>query len=140
MLKIGIVGATGLRASAFKTGIESCGRAKITAICDLSQEKVDALARDWGVKGYTDYTTMLDDAKPDAVIVSTPVFAHVEQSVAALRRGIHVYSEIPAAAAMEDCKKHKRLLPAVFRGKQLCLRPCGGKRLHIVNQMHPARV
>ncbi|MBQ8759314.1 MAG: Gfo/Idh/MocA family oxidoreductase, partial [Clostridia bacterium] len=47
----------------------------ITAVCDLKQERVDAAIQkigDANVKGYTDYTEMIDKEKPDVVHVCTP--------------------------------------------------------------------
>jgi len=60
MLKIGIVGAAGMRAGAFRVGIESTGKAVISAVCDVSKEKVEALAAEWGIEAYTDYIAMLE--------------------------------------------------------------------------------
>ena len=41
-------------------------------------------------------SVMLRKAKLDAVIIGTPMHFHVPQAVAAIRRGIHVLSEVPA--------------------------------------------
>ena len=114
MFKIGIVGAAGMRAGAFKIGLESTGKARVTAICDFAGDKLEERAREWGAKAYTDYIEMFDKAELDAVILSTPVTVHTEQAIAALERNIHVYSEIPAAATMEECE---RLVDAVKRSK-----------------------
>ncbi|MGI6687988.1 MAG: Gfo/Idh/MocA family protein [Christensenellales bacterium] len=103
MIKIGIVG-TGMRAKAFKAGIDSMTDAAVTAVCDVSEKAVLSYSDLWKVKSYTDYIDMLDNEQLDAVIISTPVSIHVEQSVQALARNIHVYSEIPAAATIEECK------------------------------------
>lgn len=105
MLKIGIVGAAGMRAGAFRVGIESTGKAVISAVCDVSKEKVEALAAEWGIEAYTDYIAMLEQAGLDAVILSTPVTVHTAQALEALKRNIHVYSEIPAAASLAECKE-----------------------------------
>lgn len=109
MIRIGIVG-TGMRGGAFKTGVDSTQEARITAVCDVSPAAVHKYAEEWNVRGYTNYEEMLDDARLDAVIIATPVSIHVDQAIAALRRGVHVYSEIPAAATLEQCR---RLVEAV---------------------------
>jgi predicted dehydrogenase len=105
-IKIGIVGAAGLRASAFRHGIESTGKAHISCLCDTDAERLKELAEQWGkeIKVYTDYETMLEKGKPDAVIICTPVSLHAEQAIKALERGIHVYSEVPAAVTFEECQ------------------------------------
>lgn len=114
MLKIGIVGAGGMRASAFKIGLESTGQAKVTAICDFSTPTLEKRALEWNAVAYTDFFKMLDSADLNAVILSTPVTVHTEQAIAALKKNIHVYSEIPAASTMEECKQ---LVDAVKHSK-----------------------
>lgn len=104
MLKIGIAGASGMRAGAFKAGIESTGKAMIYAVCDIAKSNINEIAAQWGAKGYCNYVEMLDSVKLDAVILSTPVTVHTQQAIEALKRGIHVYSEIPAASSLEECK------------------------------------
>ena len=105
MLRIGIVGAAGMRAGAFCIGIESTGEAAVVAICDFPGEKLDQRAREWNAAAYTDYVEMLETASLDAVVLSTPVTVHTEQAIEALKRNIHVYSEIPAAVSLDECRK-----------------------------------
>lgn len=52
---------------------------------------------------YSDYEAMLDQARLDLVVVSTPMPCHAPQATAALQRGIHVVSEVPAATDLEQC-------------------------------------
>ena len=40
----------------------------------------------------------------DGVIVSSPVFVHAEQTVAALERGLHVFCEKPMARSVQECQ------------------------------------
>ena len=114
MLKIGIAGATGLRASAFPPGLASTGKARVTAVCGSAGPKLEKVSREWNATAYTNYLDMLDRADLDAVILSTPVTLHTEQAIAALERNIHVFSEIPAAATMDECE---RLVDAVKHSK-----------------------
>jgi predicted dehydrogenase len=47
---------------------------------------------------------MLDKGNVDAVILGTPMPFHVPQAIAALKRGIHVISEVPASVSMAESK------------------------------------
>jgi predicted dehydrogenase/GNAT superfamily N-acetyltransferase len=47
---------------------------------------------------------MLGQAGIDAVIVATPQQLHAEHSIAALRRGISVLSEVPAGISIAECE------------------------------------
>src|SRR5262245_60020342 len=99
-LRIGIVGAN--RGESFLTGFR--GRAEISALCDLDPQRLARIADSAGVAlRYANYEEMLDTAKLDAVVVSTPMPFHAPQCVAALERGIHVLSEVPAATDLEQC-------------------------------------
>jgi predicted dehydrogenase len=53
---------------------------------------------------YTVYDQMLDEAKPDAVVVATPMHVHAGQSIAALQRDIHVLSEVTAAVSLDEAR------------------------------------
>ena len=103
-LKVGIVGAAG-RPSAFLAAFRERDKAVLTAACDLNQEALDkALSGIDGIERYTDYMEMLEKGNLDIVIVGTPMPLHVSQSVHALQRNIHVYSEVTAAVSVKECK------------------------------------
>lgn len=106
MLNIAVVGAAGQRAAAFKLGIESTGRARVKAVCDVNCDKLDDAAALWGVKEkFTDYQEMLEKADVDVVMIGTPSNLHASQAIYALQNGKHVYSEIPAGLSMDECRQ-----------------------------------
>lgn len=103
-IRIGIVGASG-RGSSFKRAFELLPAARVEAVCDMNPAGLDAVASDLGAaQAYTDYGQMLDRSALDAVIVATPMPLHVEQSIAALQRDLHVLCEVPAAVSVAQCK------------------------------------
>lgn len=76
----------------------------VVALCDIDPEKADKLAASRGLVGvsvYTDYETMLKEAKPNVVHICTPHDLHVPMAVAALKRDIHVLCEKPLAISEE---------------------------------------
>ena len=54
-----------------------------------------------GVRLFACYDEMLETAGLDSVVICTPSFLHVEQGVAATRRGVHVIAEKPIATTLE---------------------------------------
>ncbi len=56
------------------------------------------------VKFYEDYDRMLEEAKLDIVMVETPADCHAEFCAKALRRGIHVFSDIPTVSSVEEAQ------------------------------------
>jgi len=52
-----------------------------------------------------DYEKLLDQAKPDAVIVAGPDHLHADQTIAALNHGCHVLVEKPLATTVADAQR-----------------------------------
>lgn len=104
-IRIGIAGAGG-RGASFKTLIDTLPGVRVEAVCDVEEARVRRLAEQMGIKhAFTDYEQMLDQVQLDAVIIATPMPLHTPQSLAALKRGIHVLSEVPAAVSLTECQE-----------------------------------
>ena len=75
-------------------------------MCDINAAGLDKAAATMGAQEtYTDYDAMLDKSDLDAVIIGTPMPLHVPQSIAALARGVHVLSEVPAGVSLDECRR-----------------------------------
>jgi len=61
------------------------------------------------VRFFSDYLSMLDDVKPDAVIVTTANNRHLEILQACAKRKIHFDTEKPMAASGADAREMERL-------------------------------
>ncbi len=104
-LNIGIVGACG-RGASFKAACDALETVGIHAVCDVNAEGLDGAAERLGAEEkYTDYATMLEKSELDAVIIGTPMHFHVPQAAAALEKGLHVLSEVPAAVSVDECRE-----------------------------------
>lgn len=57
---------------------------------------------------FDDHATMLTDVRPDAVVVCGPFERHASMCVEALDRGIHVYTEKPAALSIAELEQLRR--------------------------------
>lgn len=79
---------------------------QIRAVCDIDPKQVARAKTEFGIEqGYIDYEEMLEKAGLDAVLLATPMHLHVEQSVAALKRDIHVLCEVTAAVTVSECEE-----------------------------------
>ena len=103
-INIGIVGAAG-RGGSFRRSIEAIGCFRMHAACDTNVEALEKA--DWlqGVRKFGDLDKMLDDRDLDAVVIGTPMPLHVPQSIAALKRGLHVICEVPAAVSVAESRE-----------------------------------
>jgi predicted dehydrogenase len=103
-LRIGVVGAAG-RGRSFFAAFNAHEGARVTAVCDLNEEGVRQVAAENAVdRVYLDCERMLDDGDIDLLVIGTPMPLHAPQAVAALGRGVHVLSEVPAAVSVEECR------------------------------------
>ena len=104
-LKIGIVGACG-RGGSFGRVFEVLDSVRVQAVCDIDDAGIAQAAQDLGAaEAYTDYEEMLASSDLDAVLIGTPMPFHVPQAIAALRRGVHVLSEVPAGVTLKECRE-----------------------------------
>jgi predicted dehydrogenase len=78
---------------------------EVVALCDIIQESLDRLGDQAELDPshrYLDYNEMLDQEKPDILIVTTQAPQHAELTLAAAKRGIHVHCEKPLASDLAE--------------------------------------
>ncbi|MEI6070470.1 MAG: Gfo/Idh/MocA family oxidoreductase [Verrucomicrobiae bacterium] len=104
-IKLGIVGACG-RGASFKSACDALDNVSVHAVCDINENDLSAARERLGAREqYPDFSEMLDKSQLDAVIIGTPMHCHVPQSVAALKRNLHVLSEVTAGVSIEECRE-----------------------------------
>lgn len=98
-LRVGIAGTGGIARSVHIPGFQKLAdRVEIVSAFDIAAERVTATGNEFGIPNvFTDFERMLDGPELDAVAICTPPNAHVSLTVQALRRGLHVLCEKPAA-------------------------------------------
>ncbi len=110
MLKIGIAGQRGL---AFLKAFRTLPHVEVTALCDTNPDVLEHNASAHAIPGrFTEFSAMLDSV--DAVVVSTPMQCHAEQSFLALEANKHVLSVVSACVTLDECW---RLLAAAERSR-----------------------
>ena len=93
-VRIAVVG-TGARGSDLIRSLTTIERANIVAICDDYPPHLERGKKYAGPKAatYSNYAQMLREAKPEAVVVATPLHLHFEMCMAALDAGCDVFCE-----------------------------------------------
>jgi len=70
----------------------------LVAVCDLKAELVEDRARRFGARAwYTDYERMLDEQRPDGVVICGPPQMHYELGMKVLQAGFPIFVEKPSA-------------------------------------------
>jgi len=111
-VRIGYVGVGGMGSNHVRNLLRIDG-AELRAVCDIVEEKV-ARIQQWVVEagqpkpeGYSrgkwDFKRMCDRDDLDLVYTATPWRWHVPVCVAAMERGKHAATEVPAAVTLDEC-------------------------------------
>jgi myo-inositol 2-dehydrogenase / D-chiro-inositol 1-dehydrogenase len=103
---VGLLGS-GSRGTYVATMLAKNTPARVVALCDLFDEKMQRAKASIGVENpklYKDFHDMLK-SDIDAIIIATPVFLHADHFEAAVKAGKHIYIEKPAAPDIAGCKR-----------------------------------
>ncbi|MCC7518043.1 MAG: Gfo/Idh/MocA family oxidoreductase [Verrucomicrobiae bacterium] len=105
--RIGVIGL-GARAESFSRKLDGDHpRAKLLAVCDLDADRLEKYCEWCGhgdVRRFCDPAEFFAQKDMDAVIITTPEFAHKESALAAIAAGKHFYLEKAMATNSEDCR------------------------------------
>jgi predicted dehydrogenase len=119
-IRIGMIGC-GNRGTGVLTTMSKNTNVHIIALADLFDDKLRSAQENLGkcnaakglagiqkenmYQGSKAYLQLLNDKNVDAVLISTPAYAHPEILEAAVAAGKHVYCEKPAAIDINGCKQ-----------------------------------
>jgi predicted dehydrogenase len=87
---------------------QGCSEENLVAFCDVDREHCSENMKKWQTNQpfFDDFRVMLDKMHKqiDAVVVSTPDHTHFPATMAAMERGIHVYTQKPLAHNIWQCR------------------------------------
>jgi predicted dehydrogenase len=105
MIRIAIIGTGGM-AHAHATHFSKIKGVQLTACCDVDAGRAAAFAQKWNIpRHYSDYNTMLNSEKLDAVSNVTPDKMHAPVALAVLKHKLHILSEKPLAVNLAEAKR-----------------------------------
>jgi len=78
--------------------------AELVAVSDINQNTADEAAKRFSTIGYSDYTKMINEKKPDIVSVCVPTFLHRQVAEYCLEQKINVLLEKPIAMNLKDAE------------------------------------
>jgi predicted dehydrogenase len=132
--RIGVIGCGDVAHRRYLPALASLAdRVEVVGCCDARPEAAERAAdavRDWSpdVRAFTEVRA-LTEARPDAVFNLTPPPFHAEVTTQCLEAGIHVFSEKPLAASVEEAGKLIEL--ARSRGLLLLCAPGSAATLRV---------
>jgi len=104
-IKIGFIGCGNI-ANAHLQAIERIPEIEIVAGADINEDRAREFVQKAGAQAYfTDWRQMLEEVELDAIDQCTPHTLHMEPTLAAAERGIHVFTEKPMATELAECDR-----------------------------------
>jgi len=104
-IKLGVVGLGHRGRYMFKLATSAFPAVEATAICDINETLVEDVQRTYpGVQSYTDFREMLAKSGLNTLLVETPAHCHAEFCLEARQRGLHVFSDIPSVASLQEAE------------------------------------
>jgi predicted dehydrogenase len=98
-LRIGIVGCGRLAEAGYVPAFSRVGTARVVAVADPDPARRDRVAAlvPGSVTTHADVRALLEEARPDAIVLATPVTRHVDDARAASDAGVPALLEKPPA-------------------------------------------
>lgn len=108
-LKVGIIGLGGICKAMHMPAYQNMPDVEVAAICDIVPAKIKTFKEKFGlpedIPSFTDYNALLDVEGLDFIDICTPNYLHSVIAVAALEKGLHVFTEKPDAVSPEEAEK-----------------------------------
>lgn len=103
--RIAVIGTGWWATQAHIPGLLANPDATVVGICDADPARLAAAASAYGIADtYTDYLAMIEQARPDGVIIATPHATHYPIARDCLARGLHVLVEKPMTLLAADAR------------------------------------
>jgi predicted dehydrogenase len=100
--RVALIGGGSIAVSHLEA-LRTMDKLKAVAVADISRERAELVAAQFGINAYTDYREMVEREKPDIAVVTLPHFLHKEASVFAAESGCHLLLEKPMALNAGEC-------------------------------------
>ncbi|WP_285418295.1 Gfo/Idh/MocA family oxidoreductase [Pseudomonas sp. efr-133-TYG-5] len=132
-LRIALIGAGNMGQQHYRH-LKTLSEAVLCAVADPGPQAA-ALAAQWGVAHYSEHRPMLEQVRPDAVIVANPNNQHVGTALDCLAAGVPVLLEKPVGVDLDEVRElvaavkrsgvpvlvghHRRHNPLIVRAREL---------------------
>lgn len=109
MIRIALVG-TGWQGQGHLNTMQNMKNIQVVGVCDVNEDMLKKASTKFSIQGFTSYVEMLEETKPDGVIICTPPEIREFLVRGAAERGIHCFIEKPPAKDLGMANKVQEIL------------------------------
>ena len=107
---------------------------EVVAVCQRDQKVAREIATRYGVSGvFERWQDMLEQTRPDIVVIASPPAIHRDIAVAALEAGAHVLCEKPLAMTAEEGRE---MIAAAQRTKRTAMTSFNWRYIAAMQRLH----
>ncbi|MCZ6633689.1 MAG: Gfo/Idh/MocA family oxidoreductase [bacterium] len=135
-IRVAMIGAGGRARGAHYPSLRDIQDAKMVAVSDLNEERMDAVAKEYDIPGrYANYVEMIEKEKPDAVYVIMPPYHMFDIAATVMEMGCDLFIEKPPAVTTEQARqmailaRKNRVLTGVTFQRRFAPLIRGGKKI-----------
>lgn len=103
-VRVGLVGA-GAMGDIHLRLLSKHSQVEVVGVCDIDPKVRSRIEKEYPFRTYADYQTLVEEGRPDALIIATPPHLHAEQALYALKKGLYVLLEKPVAVDLADVER-----------------------------------
>lgn len=115
-MRIGFVGLGWATRAFHVPGLKGIEGTELVGGVDLAAEQRESFGRETGVATFESLDALVEQARPEAVVIATPPDSHASLCLQALERGLHVICEKPFVSNLEEAD---RVIAAAERAGRL---------------------
>lgn len=103
-IRFAMIGAGGI-ANGHSESFAGMDDATVVAVADIDPEAAQRIAAQHDAEVYADHLSLMDQAKPDAILICTPPLSHADITHDALDRGVAVLCEKPFTIDVRNARR-----------------------------------
>jgi len=131
-IKIGLVGQ---RALNYLIALRDLPSVEVIALCDVNEDLLNKNAEAYGIPNRYRIFEDLCASDVDAVLIGTPAYLHMQQTVTALSAGKHVLCEVLAGTSMEELFWLKEAVERSNKVYMMCENFCYRQDVVLINEL-----
>lgn len=106
MLKVALVGCGRIAVRHSELlGKNQISGAKLSAVCDIDENRAQTIANEYNIPYYTDMEVMMQKEDVDVVVILTESGNHADHAVKLAKYGKHIIVEKPMALTLDDADR-----------------------------------